>query len=140
MILAASCEAFRSEAEAHLPFVQLPIIPSLSLPLHIAAYLDEHGSGSETAQGQVLLAELVTEAVCFEIARRGVESGVFLAPIGAEADAIRREQVNLQNKYAHKIHESFVDSTYRRVEGQLVARKGRPSRDTLLANAVVSSM
>jgi hypothetical protein len=65
---------------------------------------------------------------------------VFLAPIGAEADAIRREQVNLQNKYAHKIHESFVDSTYRRVEGQLVARKGRPSRDTLLANAVVSSM
>jgi hypothetical protein len=69
----------------------------------VAAYLDKHGSGSETPQGQVLLAELVTEAVCFEIARRGVENGVFLAPAGAEADAIRREHVNLQNKYAHKI-------------------------------------
>ena len=47
----------------------------------VAAYLDKHGSGSETPQGQVLLAELVTEAVCFEIARRGVENGVFLAPL-----------------------------------------------------------
>src|SRR5579859_3436043 len=107
--------------------------------LSVAAYLDEHGNGSETPQGQVLLAELVTEAVCFEIARRGVENGVFLAPTGAEADAIRREHVNLQNKYAHKIHECFVDANHRRVEGQLVVRKGRPSRDTLLAKAVISS-
>jgi len=104
----------------------------------VAVYLDEHGSGSETAQGQVLLAELITEAVCFEIARRGVESGVFLAPTGAEADAIRREHVNLQNKYAHKIHECFVDADYRRIDG-LPIRKGRPSRDALLARAVIST-
>jgi hypothetical protein len=56
----------------------------------VAAYLDEQGNGSQNPQGQVLLAELVAEAVCFEIARRGVENGVFLAPAGAEADAIRR--------------------------------------------------
>ena len=86
-----------------------------------------------------MLAELVAEAVCFEIARRGVENGVFLAPAGAEADAIRREHVNLQNKYAHKIHECFVDADYRRVEGQPVVRKGRPSREALLAQAVVSA-
>lgn len=105
----------------------------------VAAYLDEQGNGSQKPQGQVLLAELVTEAVCFEIARRGVENGVFLAPAGAEADAIRREHVNLQNKYAHKIHECFVDADYRRVDGQPVVRKGRPSREMLLAQAVVSS-
>jgi len=105
----------------------------------VAAYLDEHGSGSNTPQGQVLLAELVTEAVCFEIARRGVENGVFLAPVGAEADAIRREHVNLQNKYAHRIHECFVDADHRRIDGQPFVRKGRPSRDALLAKAVVST-
>ncbi|MGO8767024.1 MAG: hypothetical protein ACLQSR_18050 [Limisphaerales bacterium] len=105
----------------------------------VAAYLDEQGNGSQKPQGQVLLAELVTEAVCFEIARRGVENGVFLAPAGAEADAIRREHVNLQNKYAHKIHECFVEADYRRVDGQPVMRKGRPSRDVLLAKAVVST-
>jgi hypothetical protein len=105
----------------------------------VAAYLDEQGNGSQNPQGQVLLAELVTEAVCFEIARRGVENGVFLAPAGAEADAIRREHVNLQNKYAHKIHECFVDAEHRRVEGQTVVRKGRPSREALLAQAVVSA-
>jgi len=32
-------------------------------------------------QGQVLLAELITEAVCREIARSGVERGRFLAPM-----------------------------------------------------------
>src|SRR5439155_21580003 len=42
----------------------------------ISPYLDDSGRGSDTPQGEVLLAELVTEAVCFEIARRGVESGV----------------------------------------------------------------
>lgn len=105
----------------------------------VAAYLDEQGNGSQNPQGQVLLAELVAEAVCFEIARRGVENGVFLAPAGAEADAIRREHVNLQNKYAHKIHECFVDADYRRVECQPVVRKGRPTREALLAQAVVSA-
>ena len=103
----------------------------------VSIYLDEHGNGSEKPQGQVLLAELVTEAVCFEIARRGVENNVFIAVAGAEADAIRREHINLQNKYAHKIHECFVDEDYRRVEGRSIARKGRPSRDELLARAVV---
>jgi hypothetical protein len=80
----------------------------------VALYFDEHGAGQEKPEGQVLLAELVTEAVCSEIARRGVENGVFLAPAGSEADAIRREHINLQNKYAHKIHQCIVDSQYRR--------------------------
>ena len=104
----------------------------------LAPYLDEHGNGIQNPQGQVLLAELVTEAVCFEIARRGVENGRYLAGHGADADAIRREHVNLQNKYAHKIHECFVEPIYRRVDGQPVVRKGRPSREMQLAQAVVA--
>ena len=104
----------------------------------VAAYLDEHGNGSNTPQGQVLLAELVTEAVCFEIARRGVENGVFLAPMGAEADAIRREHINLQNKYAHKIHECFIDADHRRGSVPATTKKGRPSRADLLAKAVIA--
>jgi hypothetical protein len=105
----------------------------------VAPYLDEQGRGSETPQGQVLLAELVAEAVCFEIARRGVQNGVFLAPAGAEADAIRREHVNLQNKYAHRIHECFVEEKYRRIDGQPSSRKGRPSREASTATAVFST-
>jgi hypothetical protein len=58
---------------------------------------------------------------------------------GAEADAIRREHINLQNKYAHTIHACFVDEAYRRNEGDQPARKSRPSRDELLASAVIES-
>ena len=104
----------------------------------VAAYLDEHGNGSNTPQGQVLLAELVTEAVCSEIARRGVENGVFLAPAGAEADAMRREHINLQNKYAHKIHECLVDADHRRGSVPSSPKKGRPSREEQLAKAVIA--
>jgi hypothetical protein len=103
----------------------------------VAAYLDENGVGSEEPQGQVLLAELITEAVCFEIARRGVESGVFLAPEGGVADAIRREHINLQNKYAHLIHACFVDPTHRRNGWGSPTNKKRPSREQLATDAVI---
>ena len=103
----------------------------------VAAYLDEHGNGSDTPQGQVLLAELVTEAVCSEIARRGVLDGTFLYVTGAESDAVRREHIRLQNEYAHKIHECLVDADCRRSEGQTASRKGRPSRAEQLAKAVM---
>ena len=54
-------------------------------------------------------------------------------PVGEKIDA------KMENKYAHKIHECFVEADYRRVDGQPVMRKGRPSRDVLLAKAVVST-
>jgi len=104
----------------------------------VALYLDEHGGGSNTPQGQVLLAELITEAVCSEIARRGVTNGVFLTIPGAEADAIRREHINLQNKYAHKIHEHFVDVQHWN-NSEVPQRKGRPSKDELLTQATVAA-
>jgi hypothetical protein len=104
----------------------------------VAAYFDETGKGHEEPQGQVLLAELITEAVCREIARRGVENGNFLAPARGQADAIQREYIRLQNQYAHKVHAFFVDRQYRRgvIEGD---RKGRPSRAEMLENAAVAA-
>jgi hypothetical protein len=95
--------------------------------------------------GRIALNDLVTYAVYFlsqnggEINAEDIVATCFLAVAGAEADAIRREHVNLQNKYAHKIHECFVDANHRRLDGQQLVRKGRPSRETLLAKAVVSS-
>ncbi len=74
----------------------------------VRLYLDKTERLDTTAQGQVLLSELITEAVCREIARRGVESGKFLAPEGAEADAIQNHFIRLQNRYAHLIHETIV--------------------------------
>jgi len=76
----------------------------------VKLYLDKQNRLDTTVQGQVLLAELITEAVCREIARRGVEDGRFLAPEGAEADAIHNHYIRLQNRYAHLIHEFIVKS------------------------------
>jgi hypothetical protein len=74
----------------------------------VKIYLDEQSRLDTTVQGQVLLAELITEAVCREIARSGVERGRFLAPEGAEADAIQSHFIRLQNRYAHMIHDAIV--------------------------------
>ena len=74
----------------------------------VKIYLDKQNRLDTTVQGQVLLAELITEAVCREIARSGVERGKFLAPDGAEADAIHNHFIRLQNRYAHLIHEYIV--------------------------------
>jgi len=104
----------------------------------VAAYLNEIGSGHDTPQGQVLLAELITEAVCREIARRGVENGNFLAPPGGETDAMQREYIRLQNKYAHMIHGCFVEPRYRR-DARIIERKGRPPKDQLLARAAIEA-
>jgi hypothetical protein len=74
----------------------------------VRIYLDKQERLDTTVHGQVLLAELITEAVCREIARSGVERGKFLAPDGAEADAIQSHFIRLQNRYAHLIHEVIV--------------------------------
>jgi hypothetical protein len=78
------------------------VAPSVKL------YLDDQDRLDTTVQGQVLLAELITEAVCREIARHGVEIGRFLAPEGAEADAVQNHFIRLQNQYAHLIHKYIV--------------------------------
>jgi hypothetical protein len=87
--------------------VKSTIVVATAAP-SVKIYLDEQSRLDTTLQGQVLLAELITEAVCREIARNGVEKGRFLAPEGAEADAIQSHFIRLQNRYAHMIHEAIV--------------------------------
>ena len=100
----------------------------------VALYFDPAGcGGSQTPQGQVLLAELITEAVCREIARRGVESEKFLSPHGAETDAINRESIRLQNQYSHRIHACYVDPKYRLACEDYKPKKGRPKKIELLS-------
>ena len=74
---------------------------------------DVAGTGTDTPQGQVILAELISEAFCGAIARRGVETGRFAAPVGGEVEAIQRNQLDLQNKHSGLIHEIIVAPEYR---------------------------
>jgi len=91
----------------YLDRVNSTIVVATAAP-SVKRYLDGQHRLDTSAQGQVLLAELITEAVCREIARQGVESGRFLAPEGSEADAIQSHFIRLQNRYAHLIHEVIV--------------------------------
>ena len=91
----------------YLDRVNSTIVVATSAP-SVKRYLDGQHRLDTSTQGQVLLAELITEAVCREIARQGVESGRFLAPEGSEADAIQSHFIRLQNRYAHLIHEVIV--------------------------------
>ncbi|HAV77753.1 MAG TPA: hypothetical protein DCX53_10430 [Anaerolineae bacterium] len=91
----------------YLDRVNSTIVVATAAP-SVKLYLDSQNRLDTTVQGQVLLAELITEAVCREIARHGVESGRFLAPEGSEADAIQSHFIRLQNRYAHMIHDVIV--------------------------------
>ena len=91
----------------YLDRVNSTIVVATAAP-SVKRYLDGQHRLDTSTQGQVLLAELITEAVCREIARQGVESGRFLAPEGSEADAIQSHFIRLQNRYAHLIHDVIV--------------------------------
>ena len=91
----------------YLDRVNSDIVVATAAP-SVKRYLDGQNRLDTSTQGQVLLAELITEAVCREIARQGVESGRFLAPEGSEADAIQSHFIRLQNRYAHLIHDVIV--------------------------------
>ncbi|MBW8012567.1 MAG: hypothetical protein FVQ83_15235 [Chloroflexi bacterium] len=81
----------------------------------VRAYLGEEGAGANTPQGQVLLAELVTEVLCQEIARVGVHTGKLPAFHDSIEATIQAHFTRLQHEFAHEIHAYFVDSKYRRL-------------------------
>jgi len=89
----------------------------------VALYIGPSGEGAEEDQGAVLTAELVLEAVCREIARRGVESGTFIAPEGGETEAMQREFGRLQNKYGALIHHCFAGPRVSSRRGRLTAQE-----------------
>lgn len=74
----------------------------------VQMYLGLNGEGQDKLHSQVLIAELVTDAVCREVARRKAESGR-LPVLGEAATALDRELNRLINEYAHVIHCCLVD-------------------------------
>ncbi|GMR19087.1 MAG: hypothetical protein BMS9Abin34_213 [Patescibacteria group bacterium] len=78
----------------------------------VATYFGLDGQGQEEGHCQVMLAELVIEAVCREIARKKIESGdPFL---GEAAEAMNVVHNRLINRYAEKIHRLLVEKKYHR--------------------------
>ena len=61
--------------------------------------------GVETAEGKILLAELVGDAFCKELARRGIEVRRYLTVPGGEIDSFNTALNELQKKYLHTIQE-----------------------------------
>ncbi len=82
---------------------------------------DSTGTGSDSPQGQVILAELISEAVCDTIARNGVESGKFPVLVGEKAEAIQVQQLRLQNEYSGLIHEALVSPEFRTPNSPIAA-------------------
>ena len=79
----------------------------------VETYLGPLGEGQDELHCQVLVAELVTDAVCRELARRKAETGR-ISILGEYMDAVNREHYRLINEYAHLIHRELVDSAARR--------------------------
>jgi len=79
----------------------------------VEIYFGPNGEGQEEGHCQVMLSELVVEAVCREIARRKIEFGKepFL---GEASEAMNVVHNRLINKYAEKIHHLLVEKRYHR--------------------------
>ena len=103
----------------------------------VALYLGEDGTGQDSPSGQVLIAELIIEAACREMARRKVDDPEYPIPEGGQEAALQKLFIDYQNKYAHLIHRCMVDSVKSNELLGEVSRKGRPTREELSKNAVV---
>ena len=70
----------------------------------VAKYLGPGLKGSDTPQGGAILAELVGEAFCREMAQKGIDAGKYLVMPGAEIAGFNTAVNELQRKYLHLIH------------------------------------
>lgn len=95
---------------------QTKIIGISSKHPSVEAYLGPNGEGQDELHCQVLIAELVTDSVCRELARRKAETGR-LSILGESMDAVNREHNRLINEYAHLIHQYLVAPEARRRKG-----------------------
>jgi hypothetical protein len=81
----------------------------------IDLYFGPGGQGQENAPNQVLVAELVTEHACQEIARRQRDAKVLDIPPGVEElDAFSQHLTKLKGKYAAPIHKVLVSRENRK--------------------------
>ncbi len=69
----------------------------------VSKFIKSGFQGVETREGRLLLAELVGEALCKELARRGIENNKYPAIQGGEIDAFNTAVNELQKKYLYRI-------------------------------------
>lgn len=73
----------------------------------ISKYIRPDGEGMDSPQGSLMVAELVAEAFCKEVARRRIDS-IAPAIAGAEIDHFNSQMNQLLFKYLGTIHEVLV--------------------------------
>ncbi len=71
----------------------------------VAKFIGSAFEGSETPEGKLLIAELVGEAFCAALARRGFEIGKYPKIPGSEIDSYNNVINELKKKYLHIIQE-----------------------------------
>ncbi len=71
----------------------------------VSKYLGPAFEGVESPEGRMLLAELVGEAFCRQLARQGLELGKYAKIPGSEIESYSTAINELQKKYLHRIQE-----------------------------------
>lgn len=71
----------------------------------VSKFLQEGFEGVETPEGRMLLAELIGEAFCRQLAMKGLELGKFTKIPGSEIESYNTALHELQKKYLHKIQD-----------------------------------
>lgn len=71
----------------------------------VSKFIKNNFDNVEKPEARLLLAELVGEAFCRELARKGLESGDYTSVPGGEIDSFNTAVNELQKKYLHKIQE-----------------------------------
>jgi len=79
----------------------------------VAKYLGASLKGVEREQGRVVLAELVGEAFCRELAIRNLNAGKYPCFPGGEIDTFNSAVSDLQKKYLHRIHDVITTWRFR---------------------------
>lgn len=74
----------------------------------VKMYLGPNGENQNERYARVLIAELVTDVVCRELALRKIEKGRAVYPQSNPSEAIYFERAQLVNKYADRIHRIIV--------------------------------
>ena len=71
----------------------------------VSKFIKNNFENVEKPEARLLLAELVGEAFCRELARKGLESGDYANVPGGEIDSFNIAINELQKKYLYKIQE-----------------------------------
>jgi hypothetical protein len=71
----------------------------------VSKFIKNNFEDVEKPEARLLLAELVGEAFCRELARKGLESGDYTNVPGGEIDSFNTAVNEIQKKYLHKIQE-----------------------------------